>query len=1015
MPAVGLPSTPRSRPSSPPPARPLQPPPGVASVVQFSQDSAEEPKDHIPSLLPLAPAAIPPEHVAAIPELVPPRLSITTSSPPVPLSNDSNPLDALPTYDDLASQEPGNARFGRWRGWVDKRARERLEERQVAKAEGRVTRTSWNLHDEQPGEEEGPEDAAGVRESRERDRNAERRISRQPNRVSVTNPDTDMYRDHDNDSPSSSSASSALKGRPGVIPLVASASMHQLGSRFLKQIPEKPRCGAVLPVGLGPKGSASALERQVKGLSFLSARKSSTLCKLVGLYLSDLLPSLGAAPLNTATSASDAVILPLWKGLGVLQLEVYVDLIVPQPRRPTESSRGVVFALVSTPGASESDHQLRMWSLTSLVNLAKWRCYNEASEPVIMSAHPHPHMPRSAGEGPKRSSKAFFKALFVGDTSHSPSGAHPPTESTNTKGKARDFNLPSSRAQDLDSGYVVVGGSRPRSENPARLSSSSKSTCRTMDSQPLSRSSSDVSSQAGLLPPRTSTSTSTHTSTSKSPDFEEGHDTARTLPSEWAHSSVVMPLPRGHGPILFFNLSSVPAKDPEPSAMGDEDTLKNWDASRLFLAVATSRVVYVFESKPSERRSWVLSNEFYVGLSVLNLLTRRPSHNPWTFQAPATPKFITFVQTDPSLSETPRNKRASSASSTSHSAALNDICIFMGTRRESVLIRLSDLQVREIDIDPAARPYRTVSRTSTPSPTNARAIISGVASLVEGRQGIPAGIRGEERKIATGRRVRESSEPSDGHEDAVTEDWIGCDELILSTRSSSRNKGDLTRRLYLLSKGLTTAAVLSPIASRLGGLTADAAFPRPGGGPPPIHLHPIHTFTWPSPVVKVVALLPPYTLAHEVDVKYIHLILIGFTKTGVHVQEGTISKAYLETQAFASSSEAPPHRPRRFFTPTRSHTISPLRSEPTPESVDPELSDTATFDFSRLTGFLCVGDGPWDPVPFTSPLSGSPAYGTGSSDEEDEDEDEPKPVVAPRPRGLFFWTAASDYTLKYIG
>ncbi|KAJ7506648.1 hypothetical protein B0H11DRAFT_238508 [Mycena galericulata] len=37
------------------------------------------------------------------------------------------PLDGddLPTYDDLAAQQGPNSRFGRWRGWIEKRAAER--------------------------------------------------------------------------------------------------------------------------------------------------------------------------------------------------------------------------------------------------------------------------------------------------------------------------------------------------------------------------------------------------------------------------------------------------------------------------------------------------------------------------------------------------------------------------------------------------------------------------------------------------------------------------------------------------------------------------------------------------------------------------------------------------------------------------------------------------------------------------------------------------------------------------
>lgn len=190
---------------------------------------------------------------ASEPPPPPPRLSITTSSPqappPPPPPPPTTTADALPTYTELASQEPGNQRFGRWKDWVGKRARERREDLDLARAEGRVpVRTSWNLYDG-PGEDGELE---GAQESRARDAHAERRISREPNRVSVTNPD---LVDREQDSPALSSGSSGVKGGFGVVPLTASTAIHPLGSRFLRQISEKPRCGAVLPVGLGKHGA----------------------------------------------------------------------------------------------------------------------------------------------------------------------------------------------------------------------------------------------------------------------------------------------------------------------------------------------------------------------------------------------------------------------------------------------------------------------------------------------------------------------------------------------------------------------------------------------------------------------------------------------------------------------------------------------------------------------------------------------------------------------------------------
>ena len=286
---------------------------------------------------------------------------------------------------------------------------------------------------------------------------------------------------------------------------------------------------------------------------------------------------------------------------------------------------------------------------------------------------------------------------------------------------------------------------------------------------------------------------------------------------------------------------------------------------------------------------------------------------------------------------------------------------------------------------------------------------SAVASLIEGRRGLPVGILPEESgRIAVGRRVPNTSSDF-GEDDTRGESWVGCEELVFLTRTSARpGAGELLRRFYLLSKDLSTAVVLSP----LGNLITEASLPRPGGAPPPIHLRPIYTFTWPSPVLKVVALLPPHTLKPDFDRKLVHLILVGFTQTGVHVQEGTISKSDVEELYRPNQHSAPPPPSQRpFFTPMRSHAVSPLASEASAADVDTDLGDTASFDWSRVSGFLCLSDGGRDVPP---PLA--PPVASDDSSSDDEDEGSSRSVVAKRPRGLYLWTAAHfDFALKYLG
>ncbi|KAL8286343.1 hypothetical protein RQP46_004831 [Phenoliferia psychrophenolica] len=772
-------------------------------------------------------------------------------------------------------------------------------------------------------------------------------------RVSVTNPDIERSQD----SPAPSSASPGLKGGFGAVPLTASVTLLPLGSRFLRQILEQPR--------------------------FV----------LVGTE-EDLVPALGSVPLRTASSSSDAVVLRVWTGLGVLQLEVYIEKPDPAAKRPLDSPRGVVFALVAPPG-DLSNTQLRMWSLTSLVNLAKWRCFNEASEPIVMAPLQSPAPPRASHDLGKRSSKAFFKSFFTGE-------APPRHQSATAHGKARAMPPPPppNAGPPVEAGYIVVGASQLQEATSKPSMESSRRSREIPAANDAPRTPSDtsespattafhrggsVSSQTGLLSP------ATHGQTISSMPPPE---TTNSLPSEWAHSSVAMPLPRGHSSILFFQLSSVPAKDPDPLTTGDADTLKCWDDAILYLAVATSRVIYLFESRPSEKRTWVASNEFY---------------------APATPRFLTLVQTDPSLIETARNlKRSSTASASSPTSAssLGELCIFLGMRRESVLIRLPDLSVREIDLAPSSRHGgRPTSRAG--SATSARsAMASAVGYLVESRQELPPGILpSEQRNVARGRRHAPGD--LDGGDDGAKEDWIGCEELVFPTRPAARaGAPPLTRRLYLLSKELSTSVVLSPLGCQRGGLATEGPLPRPGGAPPPINLRPIHTFTWPSAVNKVVALLPSHTLKPDVDPHLLHLILVGFMKTGVHVIEGTISKDFVEEHIFRPHQSSPP-TPRAFFTPMRSHAVSPLISEAPPASIDSDLLDKASYDWNRATGLLCLGEGGWDHTQ-SSPLAATAP--TDDSNSDSDDDFSPKVVTAKRPRGVYLWTAAhSDFQLKFLG
>lgn len=314
---AGLPSSPRpfdtptearpvppTPPSCPPPLPPrspavqqLAPPLPASATAATTHTSADFPY----SSLQLAPPAPP----------LPPRLFLTTSFPepaPPPLTT-SAATDALaprhdelqsdlelPTYAHLQSQEVGNPRFGRWKGWsvvieasektiteltfcarcrIEKRARERKDEREALKEAGLQEPNGWDLPDAgMEGEERWSSAEPSFEDSEIRARNAraEQRLSRQTNNerasgmvgYTVANPDPPSSNpsfaaaaaaERELES-SAMSPSSSLLGKGRVHELTRSIGIHLLGGRFTKGVEGRVRAGCLLPSGGGAGGNA---------------------------------------------------------------------------------------------------------------------------------------------------------------------------------------------------------------------------------------------------------------------------------------------------------------------------------------------------------------------------------------------------------------------------------------------------------------------------------------------------------------------------------------------------------------------------------------------------------------------------------------------------------------------------------------------------------------------------------------------------------------------------------------
>ncbi|KAJ8296778.1 hypothetical protein OF846_000060 [Rhodotorula toruloides] len=832
-----------------------------------------------------------------------PRLAPFDSSPPAPPHNadvdahtartagernadaslpPEHPADDLPpTYDALRAAEPNNPRFARWGGWIEKRAQERRAERQAERESGAAQRTSWNL----PNDE--PEDLRRDLSARWRNNEAEKRLSRE-SVLQVVNADVTSA-----SMPSSSqttrrrtesSASSASTSRSK---LSRNVEMHRVGSRFDCGIPERPICACVLPGG----GVVNGDERFV------------LIGTHTGLYLLDNRPTSASIPLSTAASSAEAHILPLWTGLGIRHLEVYAE-----PALGKDSPQGLVLGLVEENGAPS----LRMWTLASLLNLVKWRIYDQACLNSVSLPLGSRASKCSADRHP--SSLAYAKS-FVGSTSPK-----------RRKGKSLGSPLqPTAHAHNdsTEPGYLFVETSTPADVGADSPTASLRS---------LNRLSLADSPNAPQPPPLS--------------DAER-----LATPLDWARSSVPLPLPAGSGEILFFQLSRSP--DPAPSddetdspdsSDGFEDDpaasrrrkTKQDERSRLFLFVATPKSIFLYESRPSGRRSWTLTKEYF---------------------APSAPRFLRLIRTTGQTLPAP--SASSSLASTLYSP---DLALLVGLPHHSVLIRLCDSSVTELSLPPSSTTTGSRSRSSSNtslaslSPTHRKApslvpllkelkdhpVVAKVARFVEGEKGVPAGMRGADGPIPKGKRVKDEEgglASSTSLSASAQGKWTGCEEITVDTGRRS------VRRLLLLTKGTTTYLVASPLhlVSPVSPSTAHSA----------PHVVPLHTFHWPtlgSSPASSLAHLAAYVSPLENDSSFSHLTLVGFSSTGFSVQEHLLSHTAVEA-AFTSFPVSSSH------TSTLARLILPLDTLPAHaanDDDDPDLSDSATLDFGRETGWLCA-------------------------------------------------------------
>ncbi|KAJ7461981.1 hypothetical protein FB451DRAFT_1140016 [Mycena latifolia] len=266
--------------------------------------------------------------------------------------------DDLPTYDDLAAQAGPNSRFGRWRGWIEKRAAERY-----------LTIT--------------PEERA-----RRRERGWGNDEMEEPSLFclgpSCINKLTSVQDEWDPVPPTPTTPGLSIQTKglrlstmsepppesPPLPPLPAVSTllrpthlkMNHFGSRFLPHSTVPIRC--LLPL----LSDRLLLVGHDEGLSVLD------------MYPQDWTET-GGIDLK---GPEDAKVRAIWEGESVYQMSI-LEL---------DNTSGVVLMLVGPEPESplvkdsESQRTIRMYNLASLLSLAKWAVANKGAHPLNLGGYP---------------------------------------------------------------------------------------------------------------------------------------------------------------------------------------------------------------------------------------------------------------------------------------------------------------------------------------------------------------------------------------------------------------------------------------------------------------------------------------------------------------------------------------------------------------------------------------------------------------------------------------------------
>ncbi|KAI8442715.1 hypothetical protein BY996DRAFT_6428931 [Phakopsora pachyrhizi] len=918
-----------------------------------------------------------------------------------PISSDK---DQLPSYSELRAQE--GHRFGRWRGWIEKRAVEREEERNLqrreAELQGRTYGTSWDLPNCQSTIEShnaSPNDSE--------DNYTSTPVYRKPSIISARNENEAFQTGHNplnhtftGQSPGlGSSAGLHVEPGPGAVRLTPSTSIYNIGSRFLPQFPSQPLCAIPLPTRANSRiRTGHSIER------FL------LIGTINGLYVCDLFPSLSNTVKTDLIFSSDSRIYQIWEGLAVHQLEVALEDFQLESNVDGQShganpniTPGIVIALTSqnhgstlNSSSETASKSVKMWPLQSLINLVKFRAFSQSSECLDLREKA-PSNKRLSGITGGVSALAGLKSMF---------------EKGKYKAESTFSEIQSSTSYHLE-----------KSESHGSLNGSIKNP-RMGQAEYLHRST-RINADGPIL--------FIKLCNSPTPGFNPIRDEI--------DQKNIEPLPVG------LRSRSRPSSS-------HRDDLGNNYSGWWYLIIATKHFVFVLESQPSQQRTWHLRAEMSAPFTpkaanlVLSEFSKHNGNRGSSSASVANPR------------PQPAGKRNESPQ-----RGAGEISIFLTMKEYSVAVCLSDLSVRELDL-PGSLTTSQTANSGMPRYVTKRlgaGSLNGLPSLdslSETRLSRTASVHDSD---PSSEHILSSRKPKDGAFSMSREDgflvesrrlsrqmndrkWIGCEELTLPithnqsiSNFNSEKTGPTARSVYLVTRGYMTYVVLCPLgvetrtkkSYRLSEPISEGYNYSLGPTPSSTLLKPIHTFTWRAIPVRVQAYIvpkPPQWSDRSLEESKnsskkneIFCCLTAFTTSGVEVQEGFISLNFARAMWKRQSGKDEEKLHGSFFIPAsqylslkkdqdyseqlrstfeESKTPNKLSFSTTPKSTlmddGEELSDSSSYDYSASIGFLCAS---------------SPSFiKSGCSQDDKVKMDYPESS-----KGSFFWKeAVGEWKIMYV-